>query len=687
MILSHVGQAAVDALVAKHPHYKKMCWNVTHGKVVGEIVQTPPGKYCKDAQINEPEELIHSDYFPELIGDIISRATEWVDFTTLGPPTGKFTECIAKALKKLSDSGRSVTVRFLTGNIIGMPTDNHVLLQELTTFPGHEIPADTKIKLWVGSWRKGLSWNHSKIVAVDGKYLLQGGHNVWDPHYLQKNPVRDLSMEAEGQVTRDGHVFADHMWKYIIAKDKEYWEAKVLPGWVPSIRNATIGVTKFPREADEYPPLYEVPKNEVPLVDAVAEGNLPMVTIGRFGALHHNDGTGNPSDSAIVAMLKSAKKSIKMSLQDLGPLAIPTALGPKSIPGGVWPADYLRELATAIYTRGVDVLIILSNPNSIPADLGMMDANYGNGWTCEDTASEIVKAIKQAHPDASDDQLTGLVGVNLKVAYTRGSCGTMDWKEREKAGNHSKFFIVDDVAYYIGSQNLYIADLSEWGIIIDSEEQTQKVLSEYWNKLWQASYEDVPEEKRDCSVDKVLAGLALDRNPAHQSDYTEAELEAMLLAQTGSQMGGPKNKLTVWLKKASYVKNADTGSSGSSDSYVTLRVVDENGKTVGSTHESRTLWDGGRNPEWNEQFEFEGLKNPAACKLVLNMLDKDSLFGLKGGFADWLVRDDKLGSATVDLGTLKKTRAFQDMEISVLQGIFHDTMLSISVNTQGQWGK
>jgi len=29
-------------------------------------------------------------------------------------------------------------------------------------------------------------------------------------------------------------------------------------------------------------------------------------------------------------------------------------------------------------------------------------------------------------------------------------------------GNHSKHFIVDDIATYIGSQNLYVCDLAEW---------------------------------------------------------------------------------------------------------------------------------------------------------------------------------------------------------------------------------
>jgi len=486
-------------------------------------------------------------------------------------------------------------------------------------------------------------------------------------------------------VTADGHVFANRMWHYIIKKDQEYWEMKDKPGWVPTIRKGRVSVSKFPREADEYPPLYS-PSDPVPLPDAMGEGNLPMITIGRYGSLHFPDDTANPSDSAIVAMLRSAQKSIKMSLQDLGPIAIPPPLGPKAIPSGVWPGSYLRELASAIYERGVDVEIGLSNPNSIPSNLGMTEANYGNGWTCEDVASEIVKAIKLHFPDADEERLTGLVGVNLRCAYLRGSCGSQDWQDVGKAGNHAKFFIIDDIAYYVGSQNLYIADLAEWGIIIDSEEQTQKILDEYWNKLWGASYEDVPEEERDCNVDNVLAGCELDRNPVDVSEYTEEELEAMLLAEQANSSGGPKGCLTVWLKRAKNLKDSDGAGSGSSDSYVKLRVVDGDGNTVGSTYQSKVMTDGGSEPHWNEQFTFEGLASPCSYTLKITVLDRDSLLGMEGQVADWLALDDKLGCASVDLGSLANTRSFQDMELIISDGFFVDSTISIALNTQGGWG-
>lgn len=78
---------------------------------------------------------------------------------------------------------RKITIRIMFGNILGTPINCTRVIESLTAdLPGN---ACNKINLWVGSWRKGVSWNHSKIIAVDGQYLWTGGHNYWDRHYLK----------------------------------------------------------------------------------------------------------------------------------------------------------------------------------------------------------------------------------------------------------------------------------------------------------------------------------------------------------------------------------------------------------------------------------------------------------------------------------------------------------------------
>lgn len=44
--------------------------------------------------------------------------------------------------------------------------------------------------------------------------------------------------------------------------------------------------------------------------------------------------------------------------------------------------------------------------------------------------------------------------------------------------------MVDDEAFYIGSDNAYGAGLAEFGLIIDDEERTEDFKTNYWDVLW-----------------------------------------------------------------------------------------------------------------------------------------------------------------------------------------------------------
>ena len=98
-------------------------------------------------------------------------------------------------------------------------------------------------------------------------------------------------------------------------------------------------------------------------------------------------------------------------------------------------------------------------------------------------------------------------------------------------GMHAKHFIVDDIATYIGSQNLYICDLAEWGVVIDDEAQTQKIMEEYWNPLWKYSYTG-----EDVDVDAVMDGLDIDRDgadPSNLDEETKAKMKQAEIANAG----------------------------------------------------------------------------------------------------------------------------------------------------------
>merc|ERR1719174_1464635 len=196
------------------------------------------------------------------MGEIMSRTQQWCDVTSLGPPDGEFLVQFKKALVNIAansmknDTDDPIIVRLLFGNIVGMPVNCDALITDLMA----DVPDDANMNVWVGAWRRGVSWNHSKIIAVDGKYLHNGGHNLWDQHYFKNNPVHDLSMQFEGDCAIDGHMFCNFMWKFI-KQTQTGIDGKVIAMMsdnLPLPYQNRVAVSEWPiDEVDEFPPNFE----------------------------------------------------------------------------------------------------------------------------------------------------------------------------------------------------------------------------------------------------------------------------------------------------------------------------------------------------------------------------------------------------------------------------------------------
>mmetsp|Transcript_6678 Transcript_6678/g.9831 ORF Transcript_6678/g.9831 Transcript_6678/m.9831 type:complete len:524 (-) Transcript_6678:146-1717(-) len=495
---SHVAAAAIQELEKNHQEYHEKLWAKTNGRIVGEIQHTPRGTW-KEA--SDPPEG-HSNWLPEKMSELIARTEVYCDFMTLSPPTiveddyffKKIKEALATlANKSIEFSGKKIVVRFLFGNIVSQPTN----CDELMTYLTEGLPESSNLEVWVGAWRRGACWNHAKLIAVDGKYLHTGGHNCWAPAYLEKSPVHDTSIELEGEVAIQGHLYANAQWEFIKQRQsslKGWLISKYNDGWLtPTITRVTV--SEWPKTANTFPPLFK--KETLPSLAKRSSDDVNIISLGRYGKIGGKD--ARSSDDAFIAMFNASKKSIRFFLQDLGPVNM------AGISYKGWPKNYFETWSKAMYERDVDVEIVLSNPGS----KGGVDS-YSNGWSAEIVAAEIIKTMKSQYPNASDDELEAKVKKNLRICFLRMKCGN-SWENGDKVGLHSKFFIIDDISTYIGSQNLYQFDLAEWGILIDDEKKTADMKESLWNPMWSFSY------PKDASLDinpgKVLELLGVNRDP------------------------------------------------------------------------------------------------------------------------------------------------------------------------------
>jgi phosphatidylserine/phosphatidylglycerophosphate/cardiolipin synthase-like enzyme len=270
-------------------------------------------------------------------------------------------------------------------------------------------------------------------------------------------------MRVRGSAAGDAHRFANELWEYTCAN--------VTPltffTWSVSIHRWSGGEV-----TTGCPARYDLDVPEGPSSSSV-------ITVGRLGAGIERD--GNQADAAQLAMIDAARSTVRMSLQDVGPVKVPY-LG---IPLDAWPDALLESLGSAL-ARGVDVYAVLSNVGAVAGGLAPSTATYANGWSPSDVARKLRDhmAARPGFPRGSD--LDALVCRKLHVAPFRFS-NDETWPDGTPFASHAKTLLVDEQAFYVGSQNLYPAGLQELGYIVDDSEAARAYLATYWSKVWEYS--------------------------------------------------------------------------------------------------------------------------------------------------------------------------------------------------------
>jgi PLD-like domain len=392
----------------------------------------------------------HSDRFLDEVYGIIAHGKRFVDVTSLTPPDGRFEAAVRNAITFATDASPNVEVRLMFGNFPGEFLSTKNVMKSLT----RDVKAGSHANITVAGYRQGLlSWNHSKIVAADGEIALVGGINMWTPHYLDKDPVHDMSMKVQGGAAIDAHVFANQLWDFA-CKDVGVLSIETL-------------VSAYPDAARTCGARFAAPKQK--------GAGSKIISVGRLGAIGNN-----PADTAIVAMIDAAKHDIKLSQQDLGPVKkVGVALG-------AWPEAVMTALVGAM-GRGVEVHLALSNLAATPGSVSPLTTSYSNGWSLADVAAkftELAEEHRDLLPGGTD--VDALICSKLHLANLRSSAST-DWPDGRHLASHAKLLVVDDHTFYLGSQNLYIANLAEHGFIVQDAGATQQLLKEYYEPMWSFS--------------------------------------------------------------------------------------------------------------------------------------------------------------------------------------------------------
>jgi phosphatidylserine/phosphatidylglycerophosphate/cardiolipin synthase-like enzyme len=376
----------------------------------------------------------HSDSILDEIYGVMTSAHSTLDITTLSAPTGRFLATLRNGITTLDKRNEPVSVRVLFGSFPNNAPDLPKILGDLT----RDVSQSTKLTISIGAHRRTpTSWNHSKIIAADGREAIIGGMNLWGDHYLDVNPVHDVSLHVRGPIATASQVFVNDIWSVPCGDGK-------------IVGNRGNGCPRaFAGEA------------------SAGQGNIRMIGVGRTG----EGGQGrnrNPSDTALVAMMDAARSSIRISQQDIGSV--------KVFLGGVLPEPYMDAWIRAAI-RGVDVNVVVSNLNSFGGTGTTTADSYANGWKLSDLWSGLIRRMQELFPGHEADLCARVHFSNVRAS------ANATWPNGKPLANHSKVVIIDDQAHYVGSQNLYDADLAEFGVIVDDQTATKQFIADYYSKL------------------------------------------------------------------------------------------------------------------------------------------------------------------------------------------------------------
>jgi phosphatidylserine/phosphatidylglycerophosphate/cardiolipin synthase-like enzyme len=465
----------------------------------------------------DPAKLLigHSDRFVDAMYDMMISAEVLLDVTTLTPPTGRFRDAMKDALIYLSGKaeGHRPVVRILVSD---PPSDPLVTAEALIHDLALMVPSSSGMSVYVYVLKSSVaSWNHAKIVAADGARAIVGGHNMWGPHYLGVNPVFDLSMRLTGTAARHAQDYASNLWKYA------QWYKDHLPSWVHDATGenrrrqyafapeSTGGPSRDQAGLLPDPGLYGTLSARFPAVPA--GGSVPVLAVGRGGntrSTYFFPTTASylfpfkePSDEAIVKLVSLAKHTVRMSVQTF-------QIGYAAIMG--WNPRLLYAMADAL-NRGVSIDVVLSNPKAVAGGLGSGDAPYG-GNKPVDVTDKIADTLTGSF-GLTDAAAKDAVAKRLRVASIRYSTDP-SYPSDVPIGNHAKSLIVDDAAFLIGSQNMYLSNLNEFGYIVEDATAARAYLDSYWTPLWRSSSSTAtsdidPDEKKAAQVGAMQFILAL----------------------------------------------------------------------------------------------------------------------------------------------------------------------------------
>jgi phosphatidylserine/phosphatidylglycerophosphate/cardiolipin synthase-like enzyme len=372
------------------------------------------------------------------------------------------------------------------------------------------------------------SWNHSKILAVNGAQIVTGGANYWGDYASGAKSVWDMSMRIHGDAALEGHRFLNAVWAYLASRPpadqgsfclvntldrqlERFCETGHVPGFDgPGAQVGTVRTLSVAR-AGMWP--VSDPLVSAQIFDAVRDllinvaaayydahaGSDAMAKTVKLEGDLNDDSSGFRMILATLGItpaawatryvrnyaIANASSVIRFSQQKLvmddlwvdseafqsAVSAMNEMLG-MQWDGLVWPFDTLIALATAI--RGMNQSGVAAPSVHVLTSFYGKNDGYADPVESDAFISRLAKVLSVL-PDTPRDP-ENVVKTYLTYKPLK--------RNADSPGNHSKVVIVDDAVCYVGSDNAYPSYNLEHGFWIEDRAAIDRFLRNVWDDLW-----------------------------------------------------------------------------------------------------------------------------------------------------------------------------------------------------------
>lgn len=461
--------------------------NTISGSVGSWLLQTPGCWGSEDCA--RPEGF---DNFQSTVRADIASAEHGVDITTLvSYPDGILQEDLVSGLQTALARNPGLKIRILGGaapcfgNLFGVRCETAAHYMSRLKRDLGKAAENARIMVAGMQTQFMASWNHAKILVVDGRTAVVGGHNFWSDVYGPvTDPVSDVSMRLTGPGAAFSQRYNDQLWAFVCKTHHrslqiELRRSKALKGQcldneapkkgerTGSVAALAVGALGLGMQRPR--------GNEKPLSAVIdRDATCSPTAKDRF----NNDpayAALNPDIASLRALIASAKKSIFLSQQDL--------ISPCFPPFANWRYDArLLDILVAKLLEGVRLRIVVSTPG---AKQGDANGTYSFIKDLTAVTGLLLQKLEQAGLSVSDAKATLCGG--LQLAPLRVAHGVGTWSNGHAIANHGKVVLVDDVAFYVGSRNLYPTILQEFGFIVEDETAAAELREQYSVPMWENS--------------------------------------------------------------------------------------------------------------------------------------------------------------------------------------------------------